>query len=165
MVCFRVIQEFSFGIGGDFKYQCCKEEEGSNEKAVDCGLDVIESKWLVVFNGILTSISYVVFLYWPLLLYAIPDSFFEADSDGSCQTGEVQTHESLISESNHETQTRGEETFNNREKSFEYIPVDDLSPVTCAMIFRKCAEKLPNLSHAFNVKLFFLWYCIVPIFF
>ena len=165
VVCFRAMHEFSFGIGGGFKYQCCKEGERTNEKTFDCGLNVIESNWLAVFNAILAVVIAVVFLYWPLILYAIPDSFFEADSDGSCQTGQVQTHKSLISKNDHETQTRGEGTFNNREKSFEHIPVDDLSPVTCAMIARQCAENLPNLSHAFNVKLFFLWYCIVPIFF
>lgn len=174
VVCFRVLQEFSFGIGGGFKYQCCWEDERSNENTIYCGLDVKESKWLAVFNVILAVVVTVVFLYWPLLMCGIPDSFFEADLDRSRETneGEVQTSESLISKTaGHGTETRGEGKFNNHEQSyhttdsFKLIPVDDLSPITCAMMARICAKKLPTLSHGFNVKLFFLWYCVIPIFF
>ncbi len=172
VVCYRVLQEFYFGIGGGFKYQCCEEDGHSNENTIHCGLDIKESKWLAVFNTILAAVVVVVFLYWPLLMCAIPDSFFEADLDGSRETneGEVQTRESLV-KTDYESATEGEGTFNNLErsdhtrKSFKKIPVDDLSPITCAMMARICAEKLPTLSHGFNVKLFFLWYCVIPIFF
>ena len=169
VVCFRVLQESSFGIGGGFKYQCCREDERSNENTIHCGLDVKESKWLAVFNAILAVIVSIVFLYWPLFLCTIPESFFEQDLDGTCETNEG---ESLISKTaDHGILSRGEGNLNTQKqsyhtrKSFELIPVDDLSPITFAMIARKCAEKLPTLSHGFNVKLFFLWYCVIPIFF
>ena len=84
-----------------------------------------------------------MFLYWPLLFCAIPN-----------------------------TVTRGEETFNDHEQgshirnsALETIPIDDLSPITLAVMVRNCIKMLPTLSHGFNVKLFFIRYCVIPIFF
>lgn len=169
VVCFRIIQEFSFGIGGGFKYTCCAAGEQSNDDTINCGLDVKESKWLAVFNAILAVVVGAVFLYWPLLLCAIPDSLFKEDHEG-CETDdfEDQILESIVK--THGTVTRGEGTGNYGQsrhirKSLETIPVDDLSPITFAMMIRQCSHKLPTLSHGFNVKLFFIWYCVIPIFF
>ena len=135
VVCFRVFEEFSFGVGGSFKYQCCKQsrEERGKRKPIHCGFDVVESKWLLVFNGILNIVVSIVFLYWPLLLCAIPEYSFNGI---------------------HEKRQKPEE-----------IPVDDSSPITFAVIVRNCTERLTFLKHGFNVKLILLWYCALPIIF
>ena len=135
VVCFRVVEEFSFGVGGSFKYQCCKQsgEQRGKRKPIHCGFDVIESKWLLVFNYILNVVVSVVFLYWPLLFCAIPEYFF----NGIRQKRQIP----------------------------EEIPVDDSSPITFAVIVSKCAERLTFLKHGLNVKLILLWYCVLPIIF
>ena len=127
VVCVRVLQEYSFGIGGNFKYQCCGEDRQNNRSTIYCNRSVKESVWLALFNAILALLVVVVFLYWPLILCALPD-FFDGE-DG------------------------------------QRIPVDDLCPVTVETIVRTFAKKLPTLNHGFNVKLIFLWYCVIPIFF
>ena len=167
VVCFRILQEFSFGVGGGFKYKCCAAGEHGNDNTILCDLDIQESKWLAVFNAILAVVVGAVFLYWPLLLCAIPDSFFKEDHE-SCEANDLEDHSA-----SRRIVTRGEGTFYEHELSshfignsaFETIPIDDLSPITLAMMVRKCVKILPTLSHGFNVKLFFIWYCIIPLFF
>ena len=156
VVCVRVIQEYSFGVGGGFKYQCCGEDRLGNKSKVYCKQSVKESEWLAVFNAILALVVSVVFLYWPLILCAIPDFFFKEDYE-SLRQGTVPRN------LGHETSGDEKSDFDHRK--LHEIPVDDLSPITCATIFRTFAEKLPKLNHGFNVKLFFHWYCVIPIFF
>ena len=129
VVCVRVLQEYSFGIGGSFKYQCCGEDRQNNRSTIYCNQSVKESVWLALFNAVLALLVVVVFLYWPLILCALPDFFDEEDG--------------VIG---------------------QRIPVDDLSPVTVETIVRTFAKKLPTLNHGFNVKLIFLWYCVIPVF-
>ena len=135
VVCFRVFEEFSFGVGGSFKYQCCKQsrEERGKRKPIHCDFDVIESKWLLVFNSILNVVVTVVCLYWPLLFCAILEYF----SNGIRQ----------------------------KPQKPEEIPVDDSNPITFAVIVSECAERLTFLKHGLNVKLIFLWYYALPIIF
>ena len=167
VVCFRILQEFSFGIGGGFKYKCCVAGKHGNDNTILCDLDIQVSKWLVVFNAVLAVVVGAVFLYWPLLLCAIPDSFFKDDHE-SCETNDLE--DQIASR---RIVTRGEGTFYDPEQSshvgnsaaFETISIDDLSPITLAMMARNCVKMLPTLSHGFNVKLFFIWYCVIPIFF
>ena len=149
MVCVRVLQEYSFGVGGGFKYQCCGEDRlGSNNTAIYCNQSVRESEWLAVFNAILALVVSVVFFYWPLIHYALPDFFFEGDYDGpenvnrGATTGDQSRGTPFISEP----------SIRDR-KSYE-LPVDDLSPITCATIIRACAKKLPPLNHGFNCFFF-----------
>lgn len=130
VVCVRVLQEYSFGIGGSFKYQCCGEDRQNNRSTIYCNQSVKESVWLALFNAILALVVGVVFLYWPIILCALPDFFDEEDG-----------------------------VFGQK------IPVDDLSPVTVETIVRTFAKKLPTLNHGFNVKLIFLWYFVIPVFF
>lgn len=171
VVCFRILQELSFGICGGFKYKCCAAGEDGNDNTIHCDLDIQESKWLAVFNAILAVVVGAVFLYWPLLLCAIPDSFFKEDHE-SCETNDLEDQTALESLKTRRTVTRGEGTFYDLEQgshignsAFETIPIDDLSPITFAMMVRNCVKMLPTLSHGFNVKLFFIWYCVIPIFF
>ena len=164
VVCFRVLQEFSFGVGGGFKYQCCKKAEGDRagkREQIYCGFDVKESKWLSIFNGILNIVVSIVFLYWPLLFCAIPDYFFNGHRKKR-EENEFQMHPQSFSK--HE-KTCNEEEGEEMLSTFNEIPVDDSSPITFAMIVQKFAESLPLLDHGFNVKLFFLLYCAIPIFF
>lgn len=172
VVCFRILQELSFGIGGGFKYQCCAAgKHGNDNKAVHCDLDIQESKWLAVFNAILAVVVGAVFLYWPLLLLAIPDSFFKEDHE-SCETSDLEDQIALDSLKTRRAVTSEEGTCYDHEQSsqirnsaFKRIPIDDLSPITLAMMVRNCVKILPTLSHGSNVKLFFIWYCVIPIFF
>ena len=171
VVCFRILQEFSFGIGGGFKYKCCAAGEHGNDNTIYCDLDIQESKWLAVFNAILAVVVGAVFLYWPLLLCAIPDSFFKQDYE-SCKINDLDDQIALESLNTRGAVTRGEGTLYDHEQSnhirnsaFETIPIDDSSPVTLATMVRNCLKMLPTLSHGFNVKLFFIWYCVIPIFF
>ena len=166
VVCFRILQEFSFGISGGFKYKCCAAGEHGNGNTILCDMDIQLSKWLAVFNGVLAVVVGAVFLYWPLLLCAIPDSFFKEDHE-SCETNDLEDQIAF-----RRIVTREEGTFYDHGQSshignsaFEKIPIDDLSPITLAMMVRNCVKMLPTLSHGFNVKLFFIWYCVIPIFF
>ena len=167
VVCFRILQEFSFGIGGGFKYKCCAAGEHGNGNTILCDMDIQLSKWLAVFNAVLAVVVGAVFLYWPLLLCAIPDSFFKEDHE-SCETNDLEDQIAF-----RRMVTRGEETFYDHEQSshignsaFEKIPIDDLSPITlAAMMVRNCVKMLLTLRHGFNLKLFFIWYCVIPIFF
>ena len=43
------------------------------------------------------------------------------------------------------------------------VYLDDASPITCSTLFDKYTKKLPDLIF-FNVKLAFLWYCVIPFF-
>ena len=228
VVCFRILHEFSFGVGSGFKYKCCAEGERSNDNTIYCGLGIQESKWLAVFNAILAIVVGVVFLYWPLLLCAIPDSFFkenheeeeeeeeEEEAEEEDQTSlrtvtkgkgkfhfkenqEEEEEEEEEDQTSLRTVTKGKGTFHFKEnheeeeeeedqtplrtvtigkgtfhqlqksshvtKSLERIPVDDFSPITLAMMVRECVKILPTIGHGFNVKLFFIWYCVIPIFF
>ena len=131
VVCVRVLQEYSFGIGGSFKYQCCGEDRQNNRSTIYCNQSVQESVWLAVFNAILALVVGIVFLYWPIILCALPTDFSDEE-------------DSVIE---------------------RRIPVDDLTPVTTETIVRTFAKKLPTLKHGFNVKLIFLWYCVIPVFF
>ena len=160
VVCFRILQEFSFGIGGGFKYKCCAAGEQGNDNTIYCNLDIQESKWLAVFNAILAVVVGAVFLYWPLLLCAIPDSFFKQDYE-SCKINDLEDQIALESLNTRGAVTRGEGTLYDHEQSnhirnsaFETIPIDDSSPVTLATMVRNCVKMLPTLSHGFNVKLF-----------
>ena len=172
VVCFRILQEFSFGIGGGFKYKCCGAGKlGNGNRIPDCDLDIQESKWLAVFNAILALVVGAVFLYWPLLLCAIPDSFFKEDHE-SCQTNDLEDQIALESLKIHRAVTGEEGTFYDHDQSspignsyFETIPIDDLSPITLVMMIRNSVKMLPTLSHGFHVKLFLIWYCVIPIFF
>ena len=129
VVCFRVLHEHSFGVGEDFKYECCAEDRQNNKSEVLCNQSVIESEWLAIFNAILVVVVGGVFLYWPLLLCPSPDVVHEGEFDS------------------------------------KRIPVDDFSPVTSRAIVQTFAKKLTALSHSINIKCFFLWYCVVPLFF
>ena len=51
-----------------------------------------------------------------------------------------------------------EDDFDNRR-----IPIDTFSPITSATIVQTFAEKLSVLKHSDNVKMFFLWYCVIPV--
>ena len=63
VVCVRMLYEYSFGLGGGFKYQCCGEDRrNSNTSVALCDLSVKESPWLTVFNAILVVVVGVVFL-------------------------------------------------------------------------------------------------------
>lgn len=161
VICFRILQEFSFGISHGFKYKCCAAGGNGKDNTIHCDLDIQESKWLAVFNAILTVVVGAVFLYWPLLLCAIPDSFFKEDQE------DLEDQTALESLKTREAVTRGEGTLYDHEQSshvrnaaFETIPVDDSSPITLATMVRNCVKMLPTLSHRFNVKLFFIWYCM-----
>lgn len=149
VVCVRVLQEYSFGVGGGFKYQCCGEDRlGSNNTAIYCNQSVRESEWLAVFNAILALVVSVVFFYWPLIFCALPDFFFEGDYDGPKSVNRERT----TGDQSRGTPFISEPSIRDR-KSYE-LPVDDLSPITCATIIRACAKKLPPLNHGFNCFFF-----------
>ncbi|XP_067018843.1 uncharacterized protein [Acropora muricata] len=129
VVCVRVLHENSFGVGGDFKYQCCGEDRQNNKSETLCNLSVKESKMLLIFNKTLGVVFTVVLLYWPWFLCSSSNMVDKDD-------------------------------FDKRR-----IPIDDFSPITITTIVQTFAEKLSALRHGDNVKMFILWYCVIPIFF
>lgn len=48
------------------------------------------------------------------------------------------------------------------DESLGYL--DDASPITCSTLFDKCTKKFKADLIYFNVKLAFLWYCVIPFF-
>ncbi|XP_068743032.1 uncharacterized protein [Montipora capricornis] len=129
VVCVRVLHEYSFGVGGDFHYQCCGEDRQDNKSEILCNLSVKDSKLLIAFNKTLGVVFIVVLLYWPWFLCSSSNVVDEVD-------------------------------FDKRR-----IPIDDFSPITMAAIVKTFAEKLSASRHGDNIKMFFLWYCVIPIFF
>lgn len=81
VVCVRVLHEHSFGVGENFKYECCAEDWQNNKSDVLCNQSVIESEWLAIFNAILVVVVGGVFLYWPLLLCRSSDVVHEGEFD------------------------------------------------------------------------------------
>ncbi|PFX18743.1 hypothetical protein AWC38_SpisGene16888 [Stylophora pistillata] len=152
VVCFRVLKEFSFGLGSGFKYKCCERVEEDQRHQVYCGFDVKESIWLSVFNSVLNVVVTIVFFYGPYLFCVVPDFFSD---------GHRQDHVKNL--------TSKQSKIENEEETFlailDEIPVDDSSPISCTEIVQKCVKNLPTLNYGFNVKLILLWYCIIPTFF
>lgn len=44
------------------------------------------------------------------------------------------------------------------------VYLDDASPITCSTLFDKCTKKFKADLIFFNVKLAFLWFCVIPFF-
>lgn len=133
VVRYRVRKGFSFGSGSGFKYHCYRGGGGRAKEderhPVYCGFDVKESIWMSVFNTVLNVVVSIVFLYRPYLFCVVPDFF----------TDEHRQERKRKLFSKQENNDYGKEGTNSDE-----IPLDDVSPITCAEMVWKCVKKLPS---------------------
>lgn len=153
VVCFRVLRELWFGIGSHFKYQCCKEEllDNGNGTSINCHVPINESNWLAVFNAILAILVGVTVMYWPWIVYWVPESLYSYEKT---KKNQVENGTSCLASDNAMSRQSSD------------IPLDDFSPITFRRFLRKLQKLLyPEDILDLRVKFFFLWFGLVPIFF
>lgn len=103
-----------------------------------------------VFNTVLNVVVSIVFLYRPYLFCVVPDFF----------TDEHRQERKRKLFSKQENNDYGKEGTNSDE-----IPLDDVSPITCAEMVWKCVKNCLLFNHGLNVKLIIFWYGIIPVIF
>ena len=133
-------------------YHCCSSNVGS--------------KWLQAIKTLLYCLSIVVGLYCPALPLLLSDCIFNLPNE--CDKEDItenQIPNGAQAGSNGFGLRNGYERIRNDEDSrmsWEEIPVDDASPVTCLTLLLGCVQLLPDLKMSFNVKLAVLMFFIYP---
>ena len=161
VVCFGVLREYWFGIGSHFKYQCCKDDllNNGNGISINCDVPINESSWLAVFNAILAILVGVTVMYWPWILYLVPESLYSNEKMSRGQSDEKHT----VSQSQVENGTLCLDRDDAIQSS--NIPLDDFSPITFQTLLQKLGKLYPQNILDLRVQYFVLWFGLIPIFF
>ena len=174
-VCVAAMKEsFSDFFDGNVNFFCCTNDE-NDPRVIRCEQPVKSSAWLKAFKYILDILTIVMILYCAAFPLALPDFIFDFKKE-------------LEKEERQEQQEQQQQQLNERDSGeggradppdrSEYdsldqssvLYLDDASPITCSTLLSKCisdkyTRRLPNLRLSFNIKLAFLWYFEIPLFF
>ena len=177
---------------GDVEFRCCKvvDNQGGLNLIPECDLRVQKSHWYKAFYVVLNVLTLFVGLYYPVILFMLPaaDYIFgfgkECEKEHQQEEGERLEQNGYLSipssqETREENSNVTEDNANVIEqhehdkgkdevekRKIDEIPVDDGSPVNIstllyacvsAKVFQHYSTKLP-----FNIKLAFLWVCVIP---
>ena len=110
----------------------------------------------MAFTIALNVLTIVLIFYCPALPLALPSCIFDLEEE----------IEKEKQEENGSQVPPDKSEYNSLDPSPVYL--DDASPITCSTLLGKCGKYTKELSDfrlAFNFKLAFLWYCVIPSFF
>ena len=166
----------------NIEYRCCEVDNGEKkafQPPLHCDLGVKQSKLFTAFHNVLLVAASIILFYCPAFPFALPEEFFMNIADEIKKEREASDHESRedretthgtdYSPLQNENETLGRQddapsAIPDEKDDNLAIPVDDTSPITCSVLLRNCATKLPGFQLSFNIKLVFLSYFVVPIF-
>lgn len=121
---------------GNVEYHCCNKEKRGNEIWVWCGHPAKGSNWFIAFKLILLVVYFLACLFWPVRLLIVPADYL------------------FTSVENNENEIPKAELLSDE------IPVDDLSPITCSTLLKKCVTHFTTTGNFF--KLFCFYYIFIP---
>lgn len=121
---------------GNIEYHCCNKEKRGNEIWVWCGHPAKGSNWFIAFKLILLVVYFLACLFWPVRLLIVPADYL------------------FTSVENNENEIPKAELLSDE------IPVDDLSPITCSTLLKKCVTHFTTTGNFF--KLFCFYYIFIP---
>ena len=140
---------------GNVVFHCCERDNQIPGK-IRCEQPIKRNSWLMAFTYVLNVLTIVLIFYCPALPLALPSCIFDL--------GEEIEKEKLQERGSQVPQDRSE--YNSLDQSLLYL--DDAGPITCSTLLGKCGKYIKDLLDfrlAFNFKLAFLWYCVIPFFF
>ena len=170
VVCVAVIENGNDSLPlfeANLNFYCCGKNRKASEEII-CEQSVKTSGWLEAFIVILDMLTVVMVFYSPAFPLALPDFIFnfQEEVEKERRQEEEDLNERDSSEGSRRVDLRERNEYEPLDQTLVYL--DDTSPITCSTILSKCIFNeytLPNLRLSFNIKLAFLWYCIVPLFF
>ncbi|XP_020614400.1 uncharacterized protein LOC110052603 [Orbicella faveolata] len=181
VVCVAVIKSVDSKQLHDIDYHCCGLHKGTNGRSSLCDLRVtVDVKWLRTgFEFIILTWSILVSFYIPALPLLLPDCVFslrrECDKENRSQSfapADQQDNNGMADQQNMQAINSGQDASdyirNGNEQNVEeskIIPVDDASPMTFSTLLLECSRTMPDVGLSFNIKLFFVYLCVFPIFF
>ena len=141
---------------GNVVFQCCERDNTVPEK-MRCGQLIKKNSWLVAFTYVLNVLTIVLIFYCPALPLALPSCIFDLEEE---------IEKEKLQENGLQVPPDTESEYNSLDQNLLYL--DDASPITCSTLLGKCGKYTKELSDfrlAFNFKLAFLWFCVIPFFF
>ena len=141
---------------GNVVFQCCGRDNQAPEK-IRCEQPIKRNSWHVAFTYVLNVLTIALIFYCPALPLALPSSIFDLWE-------EIEKEKLQESAGSQVPPDRSE--YNSLDQSLLYL--DDACPITCSTLLGKCGKYIKDLLDfrlAFNFKLAFLWYCVIPFFF
>ena len=176
-VCVAAMKEsFSDFFDGNVNFFCCTNDE-NDPRVIRCEQPVKSSAWLKAFKYILDILTIVMILYCAAFPLALPDFIFdfkkELEKEERQEQQEQQQPQQQLNERDSGEGGRADLPDRSEYDSLDQSSVlylDDASPITCSTLLSKCisdkyTRRLPNLRLSFNIKLAFLWYFVIPLFF
>ena len=139
---------------GNVVFQCCDQVP---KKKIRCEKTIKRNSWLVTFTYVLNVLTIVLIFYCPALPLALPSCIFDLEEE---------IEKEKLQENGSPVRPDTESEYNSLDQSLLYL--DNASPITCSTLLGKCGKYIKELSDfrlAFNLKLAFLWYCVIPSFF
>lgn len=142
---------------GNVVFRCCERDNRVPEK-IRCEQPIKKNSWLVAFTVVLNILTMVLIFYCPAFPLALPSCIFDLGEE--IEKEKLQEHGSQVPPAPDTSE------YNSLDQSPVYL--DDASPITCSTLLGKCGKYIKDLLDfrlAFNFKLAFLWYCVIPFFF